>query len=248
MTTLIHARNPCKGGEKRDLDPGNIATLYYVQTRFHSPSLGSRGSFYGTGYAGPSKPANAGCSMAKQFLFLLLGLSVGFVACRLLQKAPEPWIPVLEGTSFVYLNDPVTRVNKAVQAAKERVESNQLLEAGEDLKRAMESISQLQFYFIPMTETRQLVYDADRLFFLGRIPEAKDKLSQAKEFQRGIGDAEHHRLRKPADELFLLLDDLLLTIDEAPRDAPAKFLLAGNRVNLMLLRGDLVLTGAGIAK
>jgi hypothetical protein len=200
------------------------------------------------GMPGLFKPENAGCSMVKQFLFLLVGLSVGFVTCRLWQKTPEPWIPVLEGTSFVYLNDPVTRAIEAAQAAKDRVESNQLSEAGGDLKKAMESLSQLQFYFIPMTETRQLVYDADRLFFLGRIPEAKGKLDQAKEFQLGIADAEHHRLRKPANELFLLLDDLLLTIDEAPRDAPAKFRLVGNRVNLMLLRGDLVLTGTGIAE
>lgn len=186
--------------------------------------------------------------MLKQFLFLLLGLSVGFVTCRLLQKTPEPWIPVLEGTSFVYLNDPVTRAIEAAQAARERVESNQLSEAGEDLKKAMESLSGLQSYFIPMTETRQLVYDADRLFFLGHIPEAKGKLDQAKKFQREIADAEHHLLRKPANELFLLLDDLLLTIDEAPREAPAKFRILGNRVNLMLLRGDLVLTGAGIVE
>jgi len=106
----------------------------------------------------------------------------------------------------------------------------------------------LQFYFIPMTETRQLIYDADRLFFLRRISEAKRKLAQAKDLLRRMGEAEGHRLREPANELFLLLDDLLLTIDEAPRDAPAKFRLVGNRVNLMLLRGDLVLTGAGISE
>lgn len=186
--------------------------------------------------------------MVKQFLFLLLGLFVGFVACKLLQKTPEPWIPVLEGASFVYLNDPMARAMGSAQTAKDRIESNQVPEASEALEKTMQSLSRLQYYFIPMTETRQLVYDADRLFYLGRIPEAKRKLEQAKEFLRGVGEAEHHRLRKPANEHILLLDELLLTIDETPGDARTKFQLVGERVNLMLLKGDLVLSGAGIVE
>lgn len=198
--------------------------------------------------SGPCKPGNVGSSMFKQFLFFLIGLLVGFAACRLSQKTPEPWIPVLEGTSFVYLSDPLARAIKAAQAAKERIESNQVPAAGEELQETIDSLSRLQFYFIPMTETRQLVYDADRLFFLGHVPEAKRKLAQAKDFLREIGEAEHYRLRKPANELVLLLDELLLTIEQAPGEAPAKFRLVGNRVNLMLLKGDLVLSGAGIAE
>jgi hypothetical protein len=186
--------------------------------------------------------------MVRQFLFLLLGLAVGFFACRLSQKTPDPWIPVLEGTSYAFLNGPLDRAMEATQAAEERVESNQMPEAEEELQTAMESLSRLQFYFIPMTEARQLVYDADRLFFLGRVPEAKRKLAQAKDFLRGIGDAERHRLLKPPNEVFLLLDELLLIIDEAPHDAPAKFSLIGNRLNLMLLKGDLVLSGAGMVE
>ena len=106
----------------------------------------------------------------------------------------------------------------------------------------------MQFYFVPMSETRQLVYDADRLFYLGRIPEAKRKLGRAKDFLLGVGQAERHRLRKPANELVLLLDELLLTIDKAPGNAPAKFQLVGDRINLMLLKGDLVLSGAGLVE
>lgn len=116
------------------------------------------------------------------------------------------------------------------------------------MQKTIDALSQLQFYFIPLTETRQLVYDADRLFYLGGISEAKHKLAQAKDFLRGIGKAEHHSLRKPANELVLLLDDLLLAIDDAPGEAPEKFRLVGNRVNLMLLKGDLVLSGAGVAE
>ena len=186
--------------------------------------------------------------MLKHFFFFLLGLFVGFVACRLSQKTPESWIPVLEGTSFVYFSEPLSRALEATQAAKDRIASNQVPEAEEALQAAKESLSRLQFYFIPMTEIRQRVYDADRLFFLGQIPEAKRKLDQAKDLLRGIGEAERHRLRKTADDLVLLLDELLLTIDQDPADAPEKFRLVGNRVNLMLLKGDLVLSGAGVAE
>ena len=49
-----------KEEKKRDLDPGNTATLYYLRTRFHSPCVGSRGSFYGTGYAGPFQTSKCG--------------------------------------------------------------------------------------------------------------------------------------------------------------------------------------------
>lgn len=186
--------------------------------------------------------------MVKQFLFFLLGLFVGFVACRLTQRTPEQWIPVLEGTSFVFLKDPVERAIGAVQSAKNRIESNQIPEAKEELEETGKSLSRLQFYFIPMTETRQLVYDADRLFQLGRTADAKRKLARARDFLREIGEAEGHSLRKPANELFLLLEELLLTIDEAPGDASAKFRLVGERINLMLLKGDLVLSGAGIVE
>jgi len=112
----------------------------------------------------------------------------------------------------------------------------------------MHSLSLLKIYFIPMTETRQLVFDADRLFHLGRIREAKHKLAQAEDFMRRVGEAEDHSLRKPAKELILLLDALLLTIDQAPADTREKFQLLGDRLNLMLLKGDLVLRGAGITE
>lgn len=186
--------------------------------------------------------------MLKQLLFFLFGLFLGFVVCRLTQKTPEKWIPVLEGTSFVYLNDPVDRAVESLQAANRRIESNQLPDAVEELRMAMDALSRLQFYFIPMTEIRQLVYDADRLFRLGRLSEAKGKLEQAKTLLRQIAGAEHHSLRKPANELILLLDGLLLTLDEDPDNAAAKFQLVGERVNLMLLKGDLVLSGAGMAE
>ena len=96
-----------------------------------------------------------------------------------------------------------------------------------------------------MTDVRQLVYDADRLVFLGEPAAAAVKLRHAVERLRWVAAAPGLRLPAAVDPVMLALDEALLALDQGSPHARDKIHLAGRHVNLMLLKGDIVVHDHG---
>ena len=115
-------------------------------------------------------------------------------------------------------------------------------ESREAIKRAMNELLKLHFYYLPMTEVRQLVYDADRLFYLKQSDATKNKLKEANNLLMHVAESDGPNLKRSVNELIVMIDELILNIQESSRAVPTKFGEVGHRVNLMALKGEIILS------
>jgi hypothetical protein len=182
--------------------------------------------------------------MNKGLYLLALGLLVGMVsACEPSQKAPEPWIPVLEDTDYRYLRDSVSQSFTSVKTASHELRSGQEAKSAEALENAMDSLAKLHFYYVPMTEVRQLIYDADRLYYLKQADKTEQKLTAATKLLVDMAKSDGQNVEQPINELILMIDDLLVNMQESSDKVSEKFAEVGHHVNLMAVKGEIILSG-----
>jgi hypothetical protein len=155
----------------------------------------------------------------------------------------EPWIPALEETSFIYLADTVDKVLKVTDETAADIHSGNSRRALDSLAATRHTLLKIKLYDIPMTEFRQLVYDADRLYFLGRKDQAKKNLKNGKKILLGIVDALGSPAKASINEIIQYVEELDVALDHSPEKVGEILKTLGERVNLLLLKGDLVLAG-----
>lgn len=183
-------------------------------------------------------------SYGRRSHLLLLGMLI-LGGCQLFQSPPGPWVPVLENASFHYLNDAVDRSVARVEETREMLHSGEAEKAGPVLDEALLSLLKLQNYYLPVTEARQLVYDADRLYYMKASSEALDKLLAAKEKLVGVSNRNREGVKKSVKEAILMIEDLQVAIESNPSVVAEKFREVGERINLMAIKGELIL-GSGV--
>ena len=115
--------------------------------------------------------------------------------------------------------------------------------AVKDLELARQSLFKIGRYFLPMTEVRQLVYDADRVYFPGRTEAAQGKLREATALLNKIGAAGGKSLDQAVTEVVVKIEVLEHSIATGSPQVAKEMRSLGEKVNLMILKGDLVLTG-----
>ncbi|GAB4362812.1 MAG: hypothetical protein Kow0042_00140 [Calditrichia bacterium] len=177
--------------------------------------------------------------------FIIVTLLTGFflfMNCERFQKNRQPWIPVFEDTHFTYLQTQSQKIQDAMDAIEQSIQSGSSEQAELSLAEARKFIQHLQHYYIPMTEVRQLIYDADRLYYLKRIEDARDKLQQAKSILLQISNPESPGLDRSLSEVVEMIDQLIFVMLNDPLQVPEKFQTLGRRTNIMLLKGDLILS------
>jgi len=191
----------------------------------------------------------------KIFFGLLLGLLLLLEACQNSSPPRDSWVPVLEQTGFEFLNHSGERIQKALQAGTTQLVAGRKTEALASLADAEKMVRVLLYYEIPMTEVRQLVYDAGRLHALHRQDDALHYLDRALEKLTAI---EKHgstsvlslmqETRSKIDDLRSLLEDERMAMtgkDQADLSGviAAKFNELGHKVNLLALKSEMVLAG-----
>jgi len=174
----------------------------------------------------------------KRGVVVLIGAAAvvaGFLLGRNFPPCPAPWVPVLEETGFEYLDAAVARLSAGVTALSESGEGTPEILARE--------VRRLRYYYVPLTQVRQWVYDADRLLYLGDREGARRNLVRAKEAVRSGTAAAGEGVRRSLEEVAMMVDRILLGLDDGAESSPARFRELGHRVNLMLLRGEMELSG-----
>ena len=166
----------------------------------------------------------------------------GLPGCR--SEKTGHWLPVLEETGFSYLKETARRIRESQQQAQQDLAEGRTDAARVSMQRAADAAAVLEFYAVPITEVRQLVYDAGRLYALDRHQQAERKLDRAARQLQQIGTSDGPALLGEATEVFLLIKDLLLAMEVNPASVPEKFKSLGHKVNLMALKSGLVLSGA----
>jgi len=57
-----------------------------------------------------------------------------------------------------------------------------------------------------------------------------------------VAESDGPNLKRSVNELIVMIDELILNIQESSRAVPAKFGEVGHRVNLMALKGEIILS------
>lgn len=186
-------------------------------------------------------------SLIKNILLVAVGLAIGILlGYQFSGKSPQPWKPVLETSNFDYMDDVANTALVKMDEAYNDGKSARMLKSNTAMQQVERSLIKLKYYYLPITEVRQLVYDADRLFYLNQKTQTNQKLEAAKELLEGVAGSDVISLQKPLSELIAMIDDLMISLG---KDSPAisqKFNEIGHRVNMMAYKGELIVSEVNI--
>jgi len=183
----------------------------------------------------------------KNILLIILGLVLGIlIGLQFSPKLPEPWKPVLETSSFDYMDDVVNGALMKMEEATREVGNSQTPKSTTAIQHVEQSLFKLKYYYLPITEVRQLVYDADRLFYLDQQDEAYQKLTNARDLLESIAKSDVLSVQKPLLELVSLLDELMVSMSRNSPRVAEKFYEVGHRVNMMAYKGELIISDVKI--
>jgi hypothetical protein len=190
---------------------------------------------------------NSRWSRTKQVLLVILGLLIGFLSgYQFSRKTPEPWKPVLESSDFEYMDDVVNTALTDMKEAATKGKDARIFRTDPTFKKIEQSLFKLKYYYLPITEVRQLIYDAERLFYLDQKDQADHELKNARKLLEIAAQSDTISVEKPMAELIAMIDDLLILINKNSPDIPEKFSELGHRVNLMAYKGELIISGVKI--
>jgi hypothetical protein len=185
------------------------------------------------------------------------------LACALLMLAgcQDPtiergaWVPALEDTGFSYLKTSSERLQASLSKLQSDLGQGKLEDARQEVENAQKQIIALVYYDIPITEVRQLVYDAGRLHALNRHEAMLAHINRANHLLGEIKTHGNASLHKALQEPRVMIEKLRETLEqerqttstkylmELSRSAAAQFSALGHKVNMMAIRGDLILSG-----
>ena len=183
--------------------------------------------------------------MKKNVMWLFFGIFIGFAIHALwMNDKINPWKPVLEDTSFQYLEYSVENIIREIRTLEKDLKSSKHDSPDKTLHHTMNLLLTLENYYLPITQVRQQIYDADRLISLNQVKKAKDNLIQAENRLMRIENSNGNQvIKKAVTKLDTLVKEAILEIDGPHEKAVAKLEAAGVEANLMLLKGELVLSG-----
>lgn len=179
-------------------------------------------------------------------------------ACRDGSIQKDTWVPTLEQTSFTHLQSIGRRLESTAKDCQQNLDNNELSKARKNLDKVKEDIQVLLYYDIPITEVRQLIYDAGRLHALDRHQETVAHLNKADELLDEVGRHGNEALRQALQEPKTMIDKLRNTLEEERNAVSTKYLVEisksvarqfatlGHKVNMMAIKSDLILSGTGL--
>ncbi len=187
---------------------------------------------------------------------MILGMMALLGACHEDAVERGSWVPALEQTGFEYLRDSGGRIQAALQAGQEELAAGNAVEALASLADAENATRILLYYDVPITEVRQLIYDAGRMHALQRQQEALNLLDRSAKVLLEVEQHGSNSVQQAIQELRTMTSDLQMLLAEETQAmtarskaslskmVSAKFEVLGHKVNLLALKSDMVLSGA----
>lgn len=177
-------------------------------------------------------------------------------SCRDAAVQKGGWIPALEDTSFTHLKTAGEQLQDSLGDLQSNLDKGQLPEAQRILANTEEEIFVILYYDIPITEVRQLIYDAGRLHALDRPDETLAYLNRADVILAEIGTHGNASLYQALHAPRVMIEKLRETLGQESRATSStdlveishavaeQFSVLGHKVNMMAIKGDLILSGA----
>jgi hypothetical protein len=166
------------------------------------------------------------------------------------------WVPAIEQTGFEYLRESGVRIQTALQAGREELAAGNVVEAMTSLADAENATNILLYFDVPITEVRQLIYDAGRMHALQRQQEALTLLDRSAHVLLEVEQHGGNSVQQAIQELSAMTSDLQMLLAEEARAMTArsktslsimvarKFEELGHKVNLLALKSDMILSDA----
>lgn len=163
------------------------------------------------------------------------------------------WVPALEDTGFSHLKTAGERLQASLSELQSDLSQGNVEEARQEVEKAQKHIRALVYYEIPITEVRQLVYDAGRLHALNRHDATPEHLNRADLL---LGEIESHgstSLHQAQQEPRVMIEKLRETLEQERQTTSTKYLVElshsaaaqfsdlGHKVNMMVVKGDIIL-------
>ncbi|MCG6925658.1 MAG: hypothetical protein LJF30_10135 [Acidobacteria bacterium] len=167
----------------------------------------------------------------------LLATVAGATACQPMEPSCAA---ALTSPGVPFLSSEVDRALKALREARDTLPPGGV-DSGESLDRAEDALLRLQGYYLPLLEARLRASNAHQLAASGDLGRAEDELARIEEtllsLARTGGPEMGREVRSPLD----LLEEARVALTESSPESPARIQTLAERLELLLLKGDLVL-------
>ena len=178
--------------------------------------------------------------MLKKYLlaFILLIL----LGC---QQEKYEWNPIFEETDFGYFKTNIERSLALIDDAYSEANKNKEESIQEKLYQVKNRLLKIKDYYVPLTTVRQKIYDAERYFKLNDIKKSEKLLIDSKSIIRSLDlMTKNEVFDKVILDLNSMINEVITSLDEDSKlNTYNKMKKLGEHINLMLARGDLVLSG-----
>ncbi len=180
-------------------------------------------------------------------VFLLFFLLLVLPGCRQDQTL---WNPIFEDTRFDYISLGIDRSLALMDEAYSQAGETRQYDIQEKLVQAKMRLLEIKDYYVPLTTVRQKIYDAERYFKLSKIEKSRKLLEDSKNILTSLGATTKNEV---FDQVILdltsMITQVILSFDaDSTSDTYDKMKKAGEHINLMLFKGDLVLSGVKFEK
>jgi len=166
------------------------------------------------------------------------------------QQEKFEWNPIFEETNFDYFNTNIERSLSSIDDAYLEASENKQTSIQEKLSQAKNRLLEIKDYYVPLTTVRQKIYDAERYFKLTDIKKSEKLLEDSKSIITSLDLTTKNKVfDKVILDLNSMINEVITSLDENSKlNTYNKMKTLGEHVNLMLYRGDLVLSGIEFEK
>ena len=166
------------------------------------------------------------------------------------QQEKHEWNPIFEETGFDYINVGLERSLSLIDDAYSEATENAQPAIQEKLSQAKHRLLEIKDYYVPLTTVRQKIYDAERYYKLKDIKKSKKLLEDSKSIITSLDvTTKSENFDKVILDVNSMINEVISTFDEkSTPNTHNKMKNLGEHINLMLSRGDLVLSGTEFEK
>ena len=166
------------------------------------------------------------------------------------------WNPVFEDTGFTYFYTEIDRslsiidqAHSKLDAAYSKADKDNLASVQGKLKQVKNRLLEMKDYYVPLTAIRQKIYDAERFFKLKDFEKSVKLLNDSKSILKTVElTTPNNVFDKVILDLESMINDVTLSLKDNSKSAYKKMRKLGIHINLMLSKGDLVLSGIEFTK
>lgn len=172
----------------------------------------------------------------------IVGCGLTLLVCIGCGRAPEGWTPVLEESSTAFLQTETEAVAAHVRLAQAQLPVDPESAAAE-LAAADDGLDHLLTYYLPLLEARERSYNAYRYHYLDQPEQTARELEEIERLLLEVAEVGHGHLLREMEEPLDKLENARAALEVDHDEASKSLGELASRLNFLLLKGDLVLSG-----